>query len=101
MGVAGWNSPQVRTLNYVSSFLQRLTMHTSAEPATASPTTERPSTSSLSTTLLRASTLPRQPWTSLPTARLRLSVVSMLSTPRLLLATAACKHCVLTKTMMS
>jgi hypothetical protein len=100
MGVAGWNSPQVRTVT-IFPRLHHLTINLSVEHATASPTTERPSTFSPSTMLLKVLTLQRQPWTSLPTARLQLWDVSMLSTPRLLPATADCKHCALPQTMMT
>lgn len=99
MGVAGWNSPQVRTLT-TFPHLHCLIIHTSVVHATALPTTERPSTFSPSTMLLKASTSPRQPWTSLQTARLRLWDVSMPSTLRSLLVTAGYKHCALLQTMM-
>jgi hypothetical protein len=91
MGVAGWNSPQVCAVS-TPLYLHRLTIYTSAEHATASPTTERPSTFSLSTMLPKVSTLLRQPWMSLPTAKLPLLDVLMRNTPRLLPATADCKH---------
>jgi hypothetical protein len=98
-GVAGWNSPQVCAI-IIFSNLYVLTIYVSAEHATASPTTERPSMFSPSTALYKVSTLPSQPWMSLRTVRLLLSDVLMLSTPRLLPATADCKHCALTKMMM-